>query len=102
AAALRMIDILDEFNRLRAAKAAAAGERAAPIRVGIGLNTGECCVGNVGSPQRFDYSILGDSVNIASRLEEATKVYGVPIIVGESTAAGAAEMALLQIDAIPL
>jgi len=102
AAALRMIDILDEFNRLRAAKAAAAGERATPIRVGIGLNSGECCVGNVGSPQRFDYSILGDAVNIASRLEEATKVYGVPIIVGESTAAGAAEMALLEIDAIPL
>jgi adenylate cyclase len=101
-AALRMIEVLDEFNRLCAAKAAARGERAMPVRIGIGLNTGECCVGNVGSPQRFDYSILGDVVNVASRLEEATKIYGVPIIVGEKTAAAAAEMALLEIDSIPL
>ena len=52
------------------------GEIARPVSIGIGLNTGECCVGNVGSPQRFDYSILGDPVNIASRLQDATKTYG--------------------------
>ena len=70
-----------------------------PVRIGIGLNTGECCVGNVGSPQRFDYSILGDVVNVASRLEETTKTYRCPIIAGERTAMEAPEMAFLEIDA---
>jgi adenylate cyclase len=69
------------------------------VHLGIGLNTGECCVGNVGSPQRFDYSILGDVVNVASRLEEATKTYGVPVIAGERTAAAAPSLAFLEIDA---
>ncbi len=71
-------------------EAAARGEGARAVRIGIGLNTGDCCVGNVGSPQRFDYSILGDVVNVASRLEGTTKIYGVPIIAGERTASGAA------------
>ena len=69
------------------------------MHIGIGLNTGDCCVGNVGSPQRFDYSILGDVVNVASRLEEATKTFGVPIIVGEKTAQAAPGLAFLEIDA---
>jgi adenylate cyclase len=91
-----------ELDRLNAGWAAAAGQRAAPVepvRIGIGLNTGACCVVNVGSPQRFDYSILGDVVNVASRLEEKTKVYGVPILAGERTAAGAQKLAFLQIEA---
>jgi adenylate cyclase len=69
------------------------------VRLGIGLNTGACCVGNVGSPQRFDYSILGDVVNTASRLEETTKTYGVPIIAGAHTAQAARGLAFLEIDA---
>src|SRR5262249_18571081 len=91
-----------ELDRLNAGWAAATGQSpipAAPVRIGISLNTGACCVGNVGSPQRFDYSILGDVVNVASRLEEKTKVYGVPIIAGELTAAGAQKLAFLQIEA---
>ncbi len=72
------------------------------MRLGIGLNTGECCVGNVGSPQRFDYSILGDVVNVASRLEEATKTYAVPIIAGERTAQEARGLAFLEIDSVPI
>jgi adenylate cyclase len=96
------VKMQQELDRLNAGWAAAAGQRPAPVepvRIGIGLNTGACCVGNVGSPQRFDYSILGDVVNVASRLEEKTKVYGVPILAGERTAAGAQKLAFLQIEA---
>lgn len=99
-AALAMQAAMDRLNREEAARKAAAGESHQPIRIGIGLNTGACCVGNVGSPQRFDYSVLGDAVNVASRIEDATKIYGAPIIAGERTAreAEAAGLALLEID----
>jgi adenylate cyclase len=73
-----------------------------PVRMGIGLNTGECCVGNVGSPQRFDYSILGDVVNVASRLEEATKAYALPIVAGERTALAAPELAFLELSSVAI
>jgi adenylate cyclase len=98
-AALRMQEELIGLNASWAEAAAQRGEVAVPVRIGIGLNTGECCVGNVGSPQRFDYSILGDVVNVASRLEETTKTYRCPIIAGERTAMEAPEMAFLEIDA---
>ena len=85
------------MQRSIVARNAARGETDDPIRLGIGLNTGACVVGNVGSPQRFDYSVLGDVVNTASRLEEMTKAYGVPIIIGEQTAAAAWDFALVEI-----
>lgn len=101
-AALRMLEAVDELNRERAAQASQTGALCEPVRIGIGLNTGRCVVGNVGSPQRFDYSILGDVVNIASRLEGETKVYGAPIIVGEATVAQAQDFAFLEIGRIAL
>ena len=77
---------LIELNRQWEAEAAAAGKTFSPVKIGIGLNTGECCVGNFGSMQRFDYSLLGDPVNLASRLESLGKVYGLDVIIGEETA----------------
>src|SRR5205807_246419 len=70
AAAQEMRRKLIELNRAWAAE----GRRT--IQVGIGINTGECSVGNFGSNQKFNYSLLGDPVNLSSRLEGLTKVYG--------------------------
>ncbi|MCX5570967.1 CHASE2 domain-containing protein [Kaistia nematophila] len=82
-------------------RAAAERGRAMPeVRIGIGINTGACCVGNLGTAQRFDYSAIGDEVNIASRLEQLTKDYGLGIIVGEATARAAGKVGLVEIDRI--
>lgn len=81
-------------------KARADGRAFVPDNVGVGLNTGECCVGNMGSDQRFDYSVLGDAVNLASRLEGQTRTYGVGIVTGELTKTLADDMAFLELDLI--
>lgn len=70
------------------------------IKIGIGLNTGECCVGNLGSTQRFNYSAIGDAVNVAARIEALTKQYGIVNLVAETTAAGADDLAKLEIDRV--
>ena len=61
-------------------------ELSEPIAIGIGVNTGEAVIGNMGSDTRFDYSAIGDAVNTAARLESATKEAGVDILIGETTA----------------
>ncbi len=72
-----------------------------PLRIGIGLNTGPCVVGNMGSDFRFNYSVLGDTVNFASRLEARTKDYRLPLVVGSRTAEGAKQkFATMEIDLI--
>lgn len=85
-AAIRMIAALDRLNIELAREAEALGELPMELRIGIGINTGVCVVGNMGSSTRFDYSALGDAVNVASRLEGRTKDYGVPLLLGEETA----------------
>ena len=56
-----------------------------PIAIGIGVNTGEAVIGNMGSESRFDYTAIGDAVNCGARLESATKEAGVDILIGERT-----------------
>jgi adenylate cyclase len=71
------------------------------IKIGVGINTGQCVVGNMGSDMRFDYTALGDTVNLASRLEGQSKPYGVEVILGDSTAIAVGEkLAVLEIDQI--
>lgn len=99
-AALAMRDGLEVLNTQWRQAAEAEGRSAQLVKVGIGLNSGPCVVGNLGSDQRFDYSVLGDAVNLASRLEGQTKTYATDIIVGESTRQQAKTLAFVEIDQI--
>ncbi|NOJ46665.1 CHASE2 domain-containing protein [Bradyrhizobium archetypum] len=100
-AALDMLDRVDELNRAREQEAKEEGRPFIPLNIGVGLNTGICVVGNMGSDQRFDYSVFGDSVNLASRLEGQSKEYGFPIIVGSTTALAVKDrFAILELDFI--
>lgn len=86
AAALDMLKSIEALNDDLAHEAAIEGRRFFPLKIGIGINTGECVVGNMGSERRFDYSALGDAVNLAARLESASKAYGVSLLIGEKVA----------------
>ena len=98
-AALDMQDRVKVLNRAREEEAKAAGSRFIELKVGLGLNSGPCVVGNMGSDLRFDYSVLGDTVNLAARLESQTKSYAVPILIGARTAQAVKDkLALLEVD----
>ncbi|MFZ0095990.1 MAG: adenylate/guanylate cyclase domain-containing protein [Pseudolabrys sp.] len=100
-AALEMLSRVETLNRQREQQANETGQRFIPIKVGVGINTGKCVVGNMGSDLRFNYSVLGDPVNLASRLEGQSKNYGVPIILGSKTASSLRDtFAVLELDCI--
>ncbi|MBV9235040.1 MAG: adenylate/guanylate cyclase domain-containing protein, partial [Xanthobacteraceae bacterium] len=100
-AALDMLERLDELNAERKREAEASGKPFIPIKIGIGINTGRVTVGNMGSDMRFQYTVLGDAVNLASRIEGQTKSYGVPILIGARTAEAVKDkFAVVEIDFI--
>ena len=100
-AAVDMLERVDELNQERMEEAEEEGRPFIPLNVGVGLNTGTCVVGNMGSDLKFNYSVFGDSVNLASRLEGQSKEYGFPIIVGSKTALAVKDkFAILELDFI--
>ena len=100
-ATLEMHKALLELNSLRKKEAEELKQPFLELKIGIGVNTGNCVVGNMGSDQRFDYSVLGDSVNLASRLEGQSKGYGVKTVIGPETYEAVKEKyATLQLDKI--
>lgn len=100
-AALDMFERLAVLNAELGGEATRAGRPFEPIRIGAGLNTGPVCVGNMGSELRFDYSVLGDTVNLASRLEGQSTAYGVDIVIGDDTEqAIRGRFATLELDRI--
>jgi adenylate cyclase len=97
-AALDMRNYLVPWNWQLMGEAKEKGKRFIPVQIGIGINTGQCYVGNMGSEQRFDFSAMGDAVNLASRLEHQLKIYGVDILIGGETYRQAADYAAVEAD----
>ena len=97
-AALRMAAKMDELNETWKQRAQTEQRPYKRVDIGMGLNSGKCCVGNLGSTYRFDYSAIGDEVNITSRFEGLTKLYGVPAIIGRR--ALAPNFSALELDTV--
>jgi adenylate cyclase len=91
---------MDMIQRINLLKVEFEAQGWPEIKIGVGINTGEMNVGNKGSEFRVDYTVLGDAVNLASRLEALTRVYGVDIIVGENTRHAVAEFEFRELDRV--
>lgn len=97
-AALEMVERLDRLNEALPAQGEVPWP--GPVEIGIGLNSGPCCVGNMGSARRLSYSLIGDTVNLASRIEGLTKSYGIRILMGEELARALPGFATLEVDRV--
>ncbi len=101
-AALATLEMVDRLKAMNAAHEAEPDGVRWPgqVRIGIGMSAGVACVGNMGSRQRLTYSLIGDNVNLASRIEGLTKLYGVEIAVSEELAKRLPDFALLELDLV--
>ena len=97
-AAIEMAGKMEELNEQWRLKAQAKQQSFQRVNIGIGLNSGECCVGNLGSTLRFDYSAIGDNVNVTSRFEGLTKMYGLTAVAGQR--ALSPEFPALEVDMV--
>jgi adenylate cyclase len=101
-AALKMRAVVEQLNDADAFGFAARGFADPVVRIGVGINTGMACVGNMGSQKRFNYSAMGDVVNVAARIESTTKNFGTDLLVSEQVAQVAPHIALLEAGEIML
>jgi adenylate cyclase len=99
-ATLEMRRRLSILNSTLAERARLAGQPHAPIMIGIGLNSGTALVGNLGAHSRLNYSVIGDNVNLASRVEGVSKGFGLDILIGEQTHEAVPEFASIPIGDI--
>jgi adenylate cyclase len=99
-ATLEMRRRLAVLNKSLAEQAQAAGQGFSPIMIGIGLNSGDALVGNLGAHKRVNYSVIGDNVNLASRIEGVSKGFGLDILIGEQTRNAVPEFAAIPIGDI--
>jgi class 3 adenylate cyclase len=93
-------EISETERRVHAWRPTRSSQMVAHINMGIGINTGPCVVGNMGSRVRFDYSVLGDTVNLAARLEAQSSNYGVPIVISAATRLEVKDFATLELDRV--
>ena len=93
-------EISESERRVHAWRPSRSRQMVTHINMGIGINTGLCVVGNMGSRIRFDYSVLGDTVNLASRLEAQSSNYGVPIVISAATQHEVNDFATVELDRI--
>jgi len=99
--ALAMLAEMEPLNTRLEQEAKEEGRKHVPLKVGLGLNSGPAVVGNMGSDMRFDYSVLGDTVNLAARLEGQSKSYGMNVVLGALTYAEVKdELACIDLDFI--
>jgi adenylate cyclase len=101
-AALKMRAALDALNDSDVFGFSARGFEDPRVRIGVGINAGLACVGNMGSQRRFNYSAMGDVVNVAARIESASKALNVDLLVSEDVARRARGIALLEASEILL
>lgn len=101
-AALKMRAAVHQLNAVDAFGFAARGISGGQVKIGVGINTGVACVGNMGSQKRFNYSAMGDVVNIAARIESASKNFGTDLLVSEEVMALTPGFAFLEAGEILL
>jgi adenylate cyclase len=98
--ALEMVAAMAPLNARLEQEAKDEGRKHLDLKVGLGLNSGDAVVGNMGTAQRMDYSVLGDTVNTAARLEGQSKSYGTDIVIGPNTYQQVQEFAIIELDNI--
>ncbi|MEP4770767.1 MAG: adenylate/guanylate cyclase domain-containing protein [Roseibium sp.] len=101
-ASLAMLKVVEELNEADAFGFKARKLKTQTVKIGIGLNSGDACVGNMGSARRFNYSVIGDTVNIASRIESSCKAVGAELLVSDETRQQNPDFAYLEAGEIPL
>ncbi|MXN65415.1 CHASE2 domain-containing protein [Stappia sp. GBMRC 2046] len=101
-AALALAETVNRLNEEDAFGFKTRGLPSQDVRIGVGINSGPACVGNMGSTRRFNYSVIGDVVNIAARIESSCKAIGATCLVSEDTMQAAPEFAYLEAGSIPL